>query len=281
MKKFFIIISLFVIIVSITFGVAFTTSAPTVKTFFVPEAEETVPAITETTIPEPVEVEPTEPAVPALTFTPGIQQEQIIPVETTPIPTEPEETIPEITNPTTTHTFGEWTLISPATCFYRAVEMRECIECGKQEQRKIDGLLEENLITKTKVIDGMIVEYEACSHCDNLHDHYYMEVRKTRNIKSITVIDNDICRIVLVPQNERLTKWVCYFTNKTDERLETYGGLAPSFIEPGETEARTYYETIDNVLVATGKWGVPKNGEFAPDYRVYLNITITQKQMYG
>jgi len=76
-------------------------------------------------------------------------------------------------NPTTPstpsheHSFGEWTITTPATCVDAGVETRTC-ECGESETRTIDALghsmIHVDGVEATYTTEG-VVEHDHCERC--------------------------------------------------------------------------------------------------------------------
>lgn len=202
------------------------TTAPT------EEVEETIPAEThpvETTLPAPALNSSsigTKPTIPAETT----------PTPTEPVATEPAETIPAETAPT---------------------------EPEETEPAPTEPAPKHTMITKTKIIDGMLVEYLACGNCEVEHiDEAILlivedgSIWQIRKIQSITVIDNDVWKIVLVPIGGSMRQWMCYFTNKTDRDLAIgiSGCGNDNKVVSGGTKAVAYAGTTINFYAESGEF---------------------------
>lgn len=182
------------------------------------------------------------------------------------------------------HSYGEPTII-PATCLTSGKEIKECSECGDKLETKTDKPLALKLTTKTKNINGVIVEYEACEHCDTLHENLtmygnevrYANTKRIVKVHSYTLVDNSVWKVVLAPaQNNSLDSWKLYITNKTGEEV--------SGIKPGET-VKTYsgstvsvnYKMVsgrEETVVERTETSVSVITTFIPDGRI--NETINQ-----
>nr|MCR5005757.1 Ig-like domain-containing protein [Clostridiales bacterium] len=80
---------------------------------------------------------------------------------------------------THTHTWGEWTVTTPASCTEKGVETRTCSGCGETQTRDIDALghdFGEWTVTTPASCSAEGVETHACSRCD---------VTETRPIEKI------------------------------------------------------------------------------------------------
>ena len=152
---------------------------------------------------------------------------------------------------------------------------------------------------KNKIIDNMQVYYVSCNKCmeDNLHSNSLyapLNLPMARRIISITLLDNDICKVEGFPQDEEMKKWTWMITKKTNEKIcveflttssEYYvSGYVPNFINAYSSDSegsgitfhyvgKTYPSVTDSYkfIIATGNWS---KGEFFPDYRVYETINF-------
>ncbi len=173
------------------------------------------------------------------------------------------------------------------------------IECNSDQTGK--SMLE----LRIKNIDNNIVKYWSCNKCqaDTLHNKGVICLPKlqpiTRYIVSITLLDNDICKIEGIPQDISLKKWQWFITNKTDEKITIeflrkssdyyVSGYVPNFIEPHTTETENVgitfhyknetYPIVTDIYeftIATGSWN---KGVFTPDYIIYEPITVNYEHL--
>ena len=94
----------------------------------------------------------------------------------------------EVEIPATGHTWGEWTVKTPATELIEGVEERACSICGKTETRAIPVLGHTHVLTKVEAVAAGCEsagneEYWVCSSGENPCGRYFSDAAGTKEIE--------------------------------------------------------------------------------------------------